>query len=66
MGRVKEAMYHTILFQQEIEETEIDECIPLSVAREMLQVISNLEYELALYHVGCSKEEVNDILRRVK
>ena len=64
MSKIKSAFYYTILYQTEIEETEEGGAIDVSLAREMLNTIDQLEYELALFHSGCDKEEVKELMRK--
>lgn len=64
MSRIKNAFHNTIMYQGEIEETTDGESVTLDLAYEMLNVIDQLEYELALYHIGCQKEEVNQLMKK--
>ena len=64
MSKLKNAFFHTIMYQAEIEEATDGETVPLDLAREMLDTIDRLEYELALYHAGCEKDEVDRMMKK--
>lgn len=64
MSKIKNAFFNTILYQSEIEETTDGESVSLDLAYDMLNVIDRLEYELALYHAGCPKDEVDSLMKK--
>lgn len=65
MSKLKDAFYHTIMFQADIlEQKHDDNTIDVELAEEMLNVIDRLEYELALYHAGCEKKEVERLMKK--
>ena len=65
MSKLKNAFYHSICFRADIDEQmHEDRTIDVELAEEMLTVIDKLEYELALYHAGCPKEEVDSLMKK--
>lgn len=67
MSRIKNAMYYTILFQEQIEDLRADgELVgdSLTLTYEMAKAIKDLEYELALYKAGCTKEDVDKMMKQ--
>lgn len=65
MSKIKSSFFHTIMYQAEIEETTDGETVSLGLAREMLDTIDRLEYELALYHAGFDKDEVDRLMKKM-
>lgn len=63
MSKIKNAFFNTILYQNEIEEDTDGDTVSLELAYDMLNVIDRLEYELALYHAGCSKTEIDKLMK---
>lgn len=67
MSMIKDAMYYTILFQDQIEDLREDgELVgdSLELTYEMAKAIKDLEYELALYKAGCTKEDVDKLMKQ--
>ena len=64
MSKIKNAFFNTILYQNEIEEDTDGETVSLTLAYDMLNVIDRLEYELALYHSGLEKGEVDKLIKK--
>lgn len=64
MSKIKSAFFNTILYQSEIEENTDGETISLALAYDMLNIIDRLEYELALYHSGIEKAEVDKLMKK--
>ncbi len=65
MAKMKDAFYHSIMFEADIlEQKHEDGTVDVELADEMLEVIHRLEYELALYHAGCEKKEVDKMMKK--
>ena len=64
MSKIKNAFFNTILYQSEIEENTDGDSVSLELAYEMLDAIDRLEYELALYHSGIEKAEVDRLMKK--
>lgn len=64
MSKIKNAFFNTILYQSEIEENTDGENVSLALAYDMLNIIDQLEYELALYHSGLEKGEVDKLMKK--
>ena len=66
MSKIKEAFYNTLTFQDEIYATADNYgTISADLGTSMVRVINQLEFELALYHAGCHKEEVDRLMETV-
>ena len=63
MSKIKNAFFNTILYQGEIEENTDGETVSLELAYDMLDAIYRLECELALYHSGIEKAEVDKLMK---
>ena len=65
MSKLKNAFYHSICFRADIDEQmHEDRTIDVELAEDMLSVIDQLEYELALYHSGIEKAEVDKLMKK--
>lgn len=64
MSKIKNAFFNTIFYQNEIEENTDGETVSLALAYDMLNVIDQLEYELALYRSGIEKVEVDKLMKK--
>lgn len=64
MSKIKNAFFNTIVYRTDIEKMTDGESIPLDLANDMLNTIYQLEYELALYHKGCSKAETDSLMAK--
>lgn len=59
---MKNVFFHTIWYREKIESMAEEGYIDISVAKEMLQVMYRLEFELGLRKGGFSESEVNKLM----
>lgn len=64
MGKVKSAFHNTLRHLEAIRNNVDHGEVGLELALDMLSTINEMEYELAFYHSGFNKIEVDDLMQK--